>query len=77
MEKKEKKKFPLSIDSPFVKVGIMFREDIPEFHIDCVECTEEEYNENLAAAIAGANVWLKSPVLKKRIKERNIKRNIK
>lgn len=63
---KEKKKTPLHKDSIFIKFGIMYIEDVPEFHIDGVACTKEQYKTNLEIALSMTNAHMRSPVLKKR-----------
>lgn len=60
------KKTPLASTSIFIPYGYEYREDLPEFHIEGVVCTEAEYNANLAVAISRTREYINSKVLAKR-----------
>ena len=68
--KKEKKKTPIPEGTMYQELGIYYYEDIPEYHKDGVECTEEEWERHVVLADSLTQGWLKSKIFKEKIKER-------
>lgn len=67
--KKSKKKTLLHPNSIHRQYGIEYQEDIPEFHIEGVKCTEEEYNEYAIEANKQSFKYSNSNIFKRKAQE--------
>jgi hypothetical protein len=68
---KETKKTPLHKDSIFIPLGILYKEDLPEFHINGRKCSKYDYEEHLKRCEFLSKEWLKNKRIKKIIAKIN------